>query len=491
MDHQQLTMFPLRKLPGRNRGHPEDIDYIVVTDGEEILGIGDQGVGGILISVAKLVLTTVCAGIHPNRTLPVVLDCGTDNEDHLNNELYLGLRQKRVRGAEYDRFVDTFVKAARRLYPRAYIHFEDFGLANARRILDQYRPHIPCFNDDVQGTGCVTLAAILAGLHVSKQELTDLRLVIFGAGSAGVGIADQVRDAIAAKGNMSKDKAAEQIWLIDKPGLLTTALDVSPAQQGFCKDASEWEGKDTSLLSVIKIVQPNVLIGTSTVPKSFTEEIVRTMAKGAERPIILPLSNPTRLHEAAPEDLLKWTGGKALVATGSPFKPVKGPWGENGSEVEIEIAECNNSVVFPGIGLGSVLSRASLITDKMLVAAVEAVAGLGPALKDQRAPLLPGVDIVRDVSVRVARNVIKAAVAESVATEKDIPKNDTDLDEWIRDQMWKPEYRPLKFVGMEDASREAKGQMRVAGSASRISGTSSRPKFMLSHSQSLYKTKAT
>ncbi|KAM9875891.1 malic enzyme [Verticillium dahliae] len=472
-------------------GHPEDIDYIVVTDGEEILGIGDQGVGGILISVAKLVLTTVCAGIHPNRTLPVVLDCGTDNEDHLNNELYLGLRQKRVRGAEYDRFVDTFVKAARRLYPRAYIHFEDFGLANARRILDQYRPHIPCFNDDVQGTGCVTLAAILAGLHVSKQELTDLRLVIFGAGSAGVGIADQVRDAIAAKGNMSKDKAAEQIWLIDKPSLLTTALDVSPAQQGFCKDASEWEGKDTSLLSVIKIVQPNVLIGTSTVPKSFTEEIVRTMAKGAERPIILPLSNPTRLHEAAPEDLLKWTGGKALVATGSPFKPVKGPWGENGSEVEIEIAECNNSVVFPGIGLGSVLSRASLITDKMLVAAVEAVAGLGPALKDQRAPLLPGVDIVRDVSVRVARNVIKAAVAESVATEKDIPKNDTDLDEWIRDQMWKPEYRPLKFVGMEDASREAKGQMRVAGSASRISGTSSRPKFMLSHSQSLYKTKAT
>ncbi|KAF3359129.1 hypothetical protein VdG1_02691 [Verticillium dahliae VDG1] len=418
-------------------GHPEDIDYIVVTDGEEILGIGDQGVGGILISVAKLVLTTVCAGIHPNRTLPVVLDCGTDNEDHLNNELYLGLRQKRVRGAEYDRFVDTFVKAARRLYPRAYIHFEDFGLANARRILDQYRPHIPCFNDDVQGTGCVTLAAILAGLHVSKQELTDLRLVIFGAGSAGVGIADQVRDAIAAKGNMSKDKAAEQIWLIDKPGLLTTALDVSPAQQGFCKDASEWEGKDTSLLSVIKIVQPNVLIGTSTVPKSFTEEIVRTMAKGAERPIILPLSNPTRLHEAAPEDLL------------------------------------------------------NLITDKMLVAAVEAVAGLGPALKDQRAPLLPGVDIVRDVSVRVARNVIKAAVAESVATEKDIPKNDTDLDEWIRDQMWKPEYRPLKFVGMEDASREAKGQMRVAGSASRISGTSSRPKFMLSHSQSLYKTKAT
>ncbi|KAM0278462.1 hypothetical protein ACHAQH_005129 [Verticillium albo-atrum] len=466
-------------------GRPEDIDYIVVTgepftsghaclcanpelthpDGEEILGIGDQGVGGILISVAKLVLTTVCAGIHPSRTLPVVLDCGTDNEDHLNDDLYLGLRQKRVRGPDYDRFVDTFVKAARRLYPRAYIHFEDFGLTNARRILDQYRPHIPCFNDDVQGTGCVTLAAIMAGLHVSKQKLADSRLVVFGAGSAGVGISDQVRDAIAAEGNISKEQASKQIWLIDKPGLLTSAVDVSPAQKGFCKDASEWEGKDTSLLSVIKEVQPNVLIGTSTVPKSFTEEIVRAMAEGVERPIILPLSNPTRLHEAVPEDLLNWTDGKALVATGSPFKPVKGPWADDGSEIEIEIAECNNSVVFPGIGLGSVLSRASLVTDKMLVAAVEGVAGLGPALKDQRAPLLPGVDVVRDVSVRVARNVIKAAVAEGVATEKDIPEDDADLDEWIREQMWNPEYRPLKFVGMHEASREAKGEMRVAGSA--------------------------
>ncbi|KAM0329536.1 hypothetical protein ACHAQA_004845 [Verticillium albo-atrum] len=446
-------------------GRPEDIDYIVVTDGEEILGIGDQGVGGILISVAKLVLTTVCAGIHPSRTLPVVLDCGTDNEDHLNDDLYLGLRQKRVRGAKYDHFVDTFVKAARRLYPRAYIHFEDFGLTNARRILDQYRPHIPCFNDDVQGTGCVTLAAIMAGLHVSKQKLSDLRLVVFGAGSAGVGISDQVRDAIAAEGNISKEEASKQIWLVDKPGLLTSAVKISDAQKGYAKDASKWKDKDTSLLSVVKDVRPNVLIGTSTVPGSFTKDIVQAMAAAVERPIILPLSNPTRLHEAVPEDILNWTNGKALVATGSPFKPVKGPWGGDGSDVEIEIAECNNSVVFPGIGLGSVLCRARLVTDKMLVAAVEGVAGLGPALKDEKAPLLPGVDIVRDVSVRVARNVIKAAVAEGVATEKDIPGDETELEEWIREQMWKPEYRPLKFVGMEDASREARGEMKVAGSA--------------------------
>ncbi|EFQ33596.1 malic enzyme [Colletotrichum graminicola] len=445
-------------------GRPEDIDYIVVTDGEEILGIGDQGVGGILISVAKLVLTTLCAGVHPNRTLPVVLDCGTDNEELLNDKLYLGLRQNRVRGQKYDRFVDEFVKAARKLYPRAYIHFEDFGLTNARRILDQYRPHIPCFNDDVQGTGCVTLAAIMAGLHVSNQKLSDLRLVVFGAGSAGVGIADQVRDAIAAERNIGKEEAAKHIWLIDKPGLLTTESELSTAQKDYARDSSEWKGKDGSLLEVVKTVKPNVLIGTSTKPKAFTEEIVRAMAEGVERPIILPLSNPTRLHEAVPEDIYKWTDGKALVATGSPFEPVKGPWGEGGKEVEIEVAECNNSVVFPGIGLGSVLSRARLVTDKMLVAAVEGVASLSPALKDQKAPLLPGVDIVRDVSVRVARRVIKAAVEEGVATEEGIPDNDEDLDEWIREQMWQPTYRPLKLVEFKEASREAKGEMKVVGS---------------------------
>ncbi|OLN85409.1 NAD-dependent malic enzyme, mitochondrial [Colletotrichum chlorophyti] len=453
-------------------GRPEDIDYIVVTDGEEILGIGDQGVGGVLISVAKLVLTTLCAGIHPNRTLPVVLDCGTDNEELLNDELYLGLRHRRVRGHKYDRFVDEFVKAARRLYPRAYIHFEDFGLANARRILDEYRPHIPCFNDDVQGTGCVTLAAIMAALHVSKQKLTDLRLVIFGAGSAGVGIADQIRDAIASEGNVSKEEAAKQIWymapLIDKPGLLTTESELSVAQKGFARDAAEWKDKDGSLLSVVKQVKPNVLIGTSTKPKAFTEDVIRAMAESVERPIILPLSNPTRLHEAVPEDIYKWTDGKALVATGSPFKPVKGPWGEGAKEVEIEVAECNNSVVFPGIGLGAVLSRSRLVTDKMLVAAVEGVASLSPALKDQTAPLLPGVDVVRDVSVRVARSVIKAAVADGMATEDGIPEEDEELDEWIREQMWTAEYRPLELVSLSGASREAKGEMKVAGSFSKV-----------------------
>ncbi|KAF3764101.1 hypothetical protein M406DRAFT_291140 [Cryphonectria parasitica EP155] len=451
-------------------GRPEDIDYIVVTDGEEILGIGDQGCGGVLISVAKLVLTTLCAGIHPNRTLPVVLDCGTDNEDLLKDDLYLGLREKRVRGERYDKFVDTFVQAARELYPGAYVHFEDFGITNARRLLDSYRPKIACFNDDVQGTGCVTLAGIMAGLHVTKQKLSDMRMIIFGAGTAGCGIADQVRDAIAAERNISKEDASKQIWLLDRPGLLTTATELNQAQKSFAKSKEEWDGKSTDLLSVINEVHPNVLIGTSTKPNSFTEEIVKSMASHVDRPIVMPLSNPTRLHEAVPADILKWTDGRALVATGSPFKPVKGPWGEGGEEVEIEVAECNNSVVFPGIGLGCVLSRSKLLTDKMLVAAVEGVADMSPALKDDRAPLLPGVDVVRKVSVNVAKKVIRAAEKEGVVQEKDIPSEDEALEDWIREQMWDPVYRPLKFVKKELASRQAKGELRVVGTVERNNG---------------------
>ncbi|KAL7821956.1 malate dehydrogenase [Trichoderma gracile] len=442
-------------------GTADDVDYICVTDGEEILGIGDQGVGGILISGAKLTLTSLCAGVHPNRTLPVVLDCGTDNEELLNDDLYLGLRQPRVRGKRYDDFIQTFVEAARKLFPRAYIHFEDFGTKNARRLLELYRPKIACFNDDVQGTGCVTLAALLAALHASDQKLSDSRIVIFGAGSAGVGIADQVRDAIATEQNISHEKASQQIWLIDKEGLLTTKSDVSAAQKGYVKDASEWSD-NTTLLSVVQQVNPNILIGTSTVPGAFTEEVVRAMHENAPRPIIFPLSNPTRLHEAKPADLLNWTNGKALVATGSPFEPVTGPWGEDGSDVTIEVAECNNSVVFPGIGLGCVLSRAKLLTDKMLVAAVEGVASLSPALKDATAPLLPDVEDVRPVSVQVAKHVIQAAVKEGVATEEGIPSDGDELEEWIREQMWNPEYRPLKLVKMENATRAAKGELGKA-----------------------------
>lgn len=248
--------------------------------------------------------------------------------------------------------------------------------------------------------------------------------------------------------------------------MLTTDTPLNKAQKLFARSKEDWDGKSTDLLAVIKEVKPNVLIGTSTKPGSFTEDIVKEMASHVDRPIIMPLSNPTRLHEAVPKDILKWTEGRALVATGSPFEPVKGPWGKDGKEITIKVAECNNSVVFPGIGLGAVLSRAKLVTDKMLVAAVEAVAEMSPALKDNAAPLLPDVDIVRDVSVNVASKVIRAAAKDGLATEKGIPDNDDDLKEWIREQMWNPEYRPLKYVPQEVASRQAKGQLKSVGTLS-------------------------
>ncbi|KAG9235607.1 hypothetical protein BJ875DRAFT_458726 [Amylocarpus encephaloides] len=441
-------------------GNPEDIDYIVVTDGEEILGIGDQGVGGILISEAKLVLTTLCAGIHPNRTLAVVLDCGTDNEELLNDDLYLGLKKPRVRGKEYDDFVDTFVQSVRELFPRAYLHFEDFGLPNARRILDRYRPQMACFNDDVQGTGCVTLAAIMAGLHVSKVKLQDMRMVIFGAGTAGTGIADQVRDAIAADSGKSKEEAAKQIWCVDKPGLLlkSQGSNLTHAQIPYARDDDDFEDTDTTtLLSVIKTVKPHVLIGTSTRPKTFTEEICTEIASHVSRPIIFPLSDPTRLHEAQPSDIYAWTKCAALIATGSPFPPVK--FGGK----EYEVAECNNSTCFPGIGLGCVLSRTKLLSDKMLVAAVKALASQSPALEDGEGALLPDVVNVREISVRIAAAVIGQSVEEGLAVEEGIPDDEEELEEWVREQMWEPVYRPLKLVSKETATKVAKGQLGSAG----------------------------
>ncbi|KAJ5965087.1 uncharacterized protein N7479_004963 [Penicillium vulpinum] len=422
-------------------GTEEDVDYIVVSDGEEILGIGDQGVGAILISIAKLVLTTLCAGIHPSRQLPVVLDCGTDNEGLLNDVLYLGLRQRRVRGEKYDEFVDRFIKAARKRFPKAYIHFEDFGLNNARRILDKYQPQIPCFNDDIQGTGCVTLAAMLAALHVSQVKLEEVRVVIFGSGTAGTGIADQISDTIATETQKSTDEASKQIWCIDKPGLLVKSHgdQLTEGQKPFARDDAEWSDGDRDLLSVIKKVHPHVLIGTSTKPGAFTEEIIREMADHVEQPIIFPLSNPTRLHEAKPVDLYEWTDGRALIATGSPFPPVT----HNGTTYDI--AECNNSTCFPGIGLGAVLSQCRLMSKKMLVAAVEALKARSPALKNPSKPLLPDVEDVREISVDIAAAVILCAVEEGLAQAEGIPTTDSELREWIRVQMWEAEYRPLVY----------------------------------------------
>ncbi|TQW02357.1 malate dehydrogenase [Cordyceps javanica] len=402
-------------------GNAEDVDYIVVSDGEEILGIGDQGVGAILISAAKLAIATLCAGIHPSRQLPVVLDCGTNNKDLLENELYLGLQEPRVRGKEYDDFVDKFVRAARKRYPNAYIHFEDFGLHNARRILDRYQSEISCFNDDIQGTGCVTLAAVLSALQISDIRIQDVRVAIFGSGTAGMGIADQLADAIVAKADKSKEDARKQIWCIDKAGLLLKSQgdELNPAQVPFAKDASEWPGDEQhDLFSVIKHIKPHVLIGTSTKPNAFDERVVREMAKHVKRPIILPLSNPTRLHEAKPKDLFNWTDGKALVATGSPFPPV---------EYQGKTFDIGNR----------------LLSKNMLVAAVEALKSKSPALEDPARALLPDIEDVREVSVEIAARVIRCAVEEGLAQEKDIPRDDAELREWIRAQMWAPVYRPL------------------------------------------------
>lgn len=441
-------------------GPPEDIDIIACSDGEQILGIGDQGVGAILISIAKLVIYTLCAGIHPNRVLPVGLDVGTDNQELLNDDLYLGLQRPRVRGPEYDEFIDKFIKAARKRYPKAYIHFEDFGLQNARRILDKYTPEIACFNDDIQGTGAVTLAAIYAAIHIAKLKMGELRVLMFGAGTAGTGIADQIRDAIAVESGKSPEDATKQIWCVDKPGLLLQSMgeDLTHAQEQYAKTDSDWKGADhKSLQDVIKKVKPHVLIGTSTKPRSFTKEVVQEMAKHVDRPIIFPLSNPTRLHEADPKDLFEWTDGKVLTATGSPFPPVETKDGR-----KREIAECNNSTMFPGIGLGVVLSRARLVTPAMLVAAVKALAAQAPALKDDNAALLPDVTDVREISVQIASAVIKQAVKDDLAQEKDIPTDD-DLEEWIREQMWSAEYRPLRKVSKEDADRTAKGEAGSKG----------------------------
>jgi len=301
---------------------------------------------------------------------------------------------------------------------------------------------------------------MMAGLHVSNLKLQDMRMVVFGSGTAGTGIADQVRDAIAADSGKSKEEAAAQIWCVDKPGLLLKSQGdkLTHAQIPYARSDSDWEGKHHSdLLSVIKEVKPHVLVGTSTKPKSFTREIIQEMASHVSRPIIFPLSNPTRLHEADPKDINEWTKGKALIATGSPFPPVE----YEGKEYEV--AECNNSTCFPGIGLGCVLSRTKLLSDKMLVAAVKALADQSPALKDPNKGLLPDVKDVREISVHIARAVVKQAVEEGLATQEGIPRDEGELEEWIREQMWDPVYRPLRFVEREGASKHARGEMGVAG----------------------------
>jgi malate dehydrogenase (oxaloacetate-decarboxylating) len=409
-----------------------DVDLLVATDAEAILGIGDWGVNGFAISVGKLGVYTAAAGIDPDRVIPVSLDVGTDNEALLNDPLYVGNRHTRVRGERYDKLVAAYIEAASRLFPGALLHFEDFGASNARRILNQYRDQVRMFNDDIQGTGAITVAAILAGLRVARTRASEQRVVIFGAGTAGMGIADQIRTIMVGDG-LSPDEAARRFWAVDRQGLLLDDMhDLRDFQQPYARPASEVSGwGSTDLAGVVAHVHPTIIVGTSTVGGAFREDIVREMAKHVERPLIFPLSNPTERIEAIPADLIAWTDGRALIGTGTPWEPVP----HNG--VDYRIGQANNALIYPGIGLGTIVSGAAHVTDAMLLAASQAIAGLVEAGKPG-AGLLPDVENLRAASATVAVAVADQAAKDGVAPQLDNPV------EAVREAMWQAEYRPVE-----------------------------------------------
>ncbi len=418
----------------------ENIDLVVVTDGEGILGIGDWGVGGINIAIGKLAVYTAAVGIDPSRVLPVILDVGTNREELLNNPFYIGNRHPRITGEAYDEFIDTFVQAVNKQFPKALLHWEDFSSRNARKILDKYRHDICTFNDDIQGTGAVSLAAVLSAVKASGVPLSEHRVVVFGAGTAGIGIADQVRDAMVRVG-VSEEESYKRFWCIDRNGLVTDNMeDLLDFQIPYARkeaEVSKWKQNGViGLAEVVKHVKPTILIGTSTVAGAFKEEIVKEMASHVERPIILPMSNPTPLAEAKPADLIEWTEGRALVATGSPFEPVT----YNG--VTYVIGQSNNALIFPGLGLGTIVVRASVMTDGMFAAAAEAVASMVDT-SQPGAPILPEVEELRNISEMVAIEVAKVAVAEGVAREN---LSDNDIKIAVKEAIWEPEYRQIKAV---------------------------------------------
>ncbi len=428
-------------LRSAGRG-PDDVDLIIATDAEGILGIGDWGVGGIEIAVGKLNVYTAAAGINPSRTLAVMLDVGTNRQQLLDDPLYLGVSHPRVSRAVYDDFIDRYVTTVGRLFPHALLHWEDFGTSNARRILDRYRGSTLTFNDDMQGTGAVSLAAVLSASRVSGQSLTEHRVVVYGSGTAGIGIADRLRDAMCVAG-MPFDTATRQFWCVGRHGLLTSdRADLRDFQAPYARPTSEvtdWEHDSElggiSLSEVVRQVRPTILIGASARPQAFTEEIVRGMAAHVDRPIIMPMSNPTSLAEAFPADLLAWSDGRALVASGSPFAPVLF------EGTTYEIAQVNNALVFPGLGLGVIVARASRITDGMFLAAAQAVAAQADS-SGPGASLLPPVADLPATSAIVAIAVARAAQTDGVATA---PVDDS-LESRVHDAMWRCEYHPVRAV---------------------------------------------
>jgi malate dehydrogenase (oxaloacetate-decarboxylating) len=412
---------------------PDDVDLIVCSDAEEILGIGDWGVGGIQIAVGKLAVYTAAAGIDPRRVIPVSLDVGTDNEGLLNDPLYLGNRHARVRGKDYDAFIKKYLATASSLFPHALLHFEDFGPGNARRILVTYRDRYRIFNDDMQGTGAITLAATLSAIKVTGVPMAEQKLLVFGAGTAGVGIADQLHDAMVRDG-ATEEQATAQVWLVDKQGLLTSNMpDLRDYQQPYARNPEEvngWAagGGAISLLDAVRHVHPTILLGTSTAHGAFTREVIEAMSAGVERPVVFPISNPTSRIEAMPADVIAWSKGKALVATGIPVAPVEY------EGVTYQIGQANNALLYPGLGLGTIVSGASKVTAGMLLAAAEAVAGQ----VDVSAPgaaLVPPVQNLRASSATTAVAVVQAAISDGVATKKS-----DNLVQAVQDAMWQPVY---------------------------------------------------
>lgn len=414
----------------KNAAGGREIRLIVVTDAEEILGIGDWGANGVDISVGKLMVYTGAAGIDPSTVLPLVIDAGTNRESLRNNPNYLGNRHERVRGDRYYDFIDKFVNAAEKLFPKLYLHWEDFGRSNAANILEKYRKDIPTFNDDIQGTGIVTLGGIFGSLAVTGEKLTDQVYLCFGGGTAGAGIASRVLREMVTMG-LSEEDAYKRFFMVDKQGLLFDDMDdLTPEQRPFAKKRSDYPNADklTDLLEVVKTVKPTILVGTSTVPNTFTKEVVEAMCENTERPMIFPLSNPTKLAEATAEDLIAWSDGKAFVATGIPADTV------SHKGVDYVIGQANNALIYPGLGLGMLASEASLLTDEMIGAAAHSLSGIIDMSKPG-APVLPPFKYVADVSIRVAEAVAKTAQKQGLARAEE-----TDMVKAVQNMKWYPEY---------------------------------------------------
>ena len=412
----------------RNASEGKDIKLIVVTDAEAILGIGDWGVNGVAIAIGKLMVYTAAAGINPNEVLPLVLDVGTDNKQLLDNPLYLGNRHERVRGKKYHEFVDKFVETAERLFPNLYLHWEDFGRPNAAAILERYQNKITTFNDDIQGTGIVALAAILGALNISKQKFTNQRVMVFGAGTAGAGIAHQIYEEFMQQG-LSSEEAKQHIYLVDKQGLLTNDMtELTEGQQFFARSTSDLQEPLPTLHAAVSAIQPTILIGTSTQAGAFTEEIVKEMAAHTERPIIFPLSNPTELAEAKASDLIEWTDGRALIATGIPSSPV------NYKGVTYTIGQANNALMYPGLGLGVIASTAKLVDQSLLSAAAHALGGI-VNVSEPGAAVLPPVNKITSFSQHLAE-----VVAQHAIDHQNTKENITDARAAVEHIKWYPRY---------------------------------------------------